>query len=71
MILCENHEYIFYTFFLCSQRQEFGRINSAFPFYKLTGWRPYAKNYRLAVGIAEMVCGAIMILIPGIILSLS
>ena len=36
-----------------------------FPLYEVTGWRPYAKNYRLAVGIAEVVCGAILVLIPG------
>ncbi len=27
--------------------------------------RPFAKNFRLAVGIAEVVCGAILVLIPG------
>ncbi|CAF0819545.1 unnamed protein product [Rotaria sordida] len=46
-------------------RREFGRVNKVFPFYQVTGWRPYAKNYRLAVGIAEVVCGAILVLIPG------
>lgn len=40
-------------------------MNKVFPFYGLTGWRPFAKNYRLAVGIVEIVCGAILILIPG------
>ena len=40
-------------------------MNRVFPFYGLTGWRPFAKNYRLAVGIVEIVCGAILILIPG------
>ncbi|CAF3485881.1 unnamed protein product [Rotaria sp. Silwood1] len=46
-------------------RHEFGRINKVFPFYKITGWRPYAKNYRMTVGIIEVICGVILILIPG------
>jgi len=46
-------------------RREFGRVNKVFPFYQQTGWRPFAKNYRLAVGIAEVVGGAILVLIPG------
>ncbi|CAF4734096.1 unnamed protein product [Rotaria sp. Silwood1] len=46
-------------------RREFGRVNKVFPFYQVTGWRPFAKNYRLTVGIAEVVCGAILVLIPG------
>jgi len=36
--------------------------------YEWTNWRPFAKNYRLAVGITEVVCGAILVLIPGLIL---
>ncbi len=40
-------------------------MNKVFPFYQITGWRPYAKNYRMTVGIAEIVCGTILILIPG------
>jgi len=46
-------------------KREFGRVNSVFPFYKTTGWRPFAKNYRMTVGIAEIVCGATLVLIPG------
>ncbi|CAF1226165.1 unnamed protein product [Adineta ricciae] len=46
-------------------KQEFGRNNKVFPFYQLTGWRPYAKNYRLTVGIIEIVCGITLVLIPG------
>jgi uncharacterized membrane protein YphA (DoxX/SURF4 family) len=46
-------------------RREFGRVNKVFPLYEITGWRPFAKNYRLAVGITEAVCGAILLLIPG------
>jgi hypothetical protein len=52
-------------FILFYQRREFGRVNKVFPFYQITGWRPYAKNYRMAVGIAEIVCGAVLVLIPG------
>lgn len=47
------------------KQQEFGRFNKVFPLYKFTGWRPYAKNYRYAVGLIECICGAILILIPG------
>jgi hypothetical protein len=31
----------------------------------MTGWKPYAKNYRLTVGILEILLGAILVLIPG------
>ncbi|CAF0974205.1 unnamed protein product [Adineta ricciae] len=43
-------------------RNEFGRLNKEFPLYHLTGWRPYAKNYRIAVGIAEMSAGTLLLL---------
>ncbi|CAF0989513.1 unnamed protein product [Rotaria magnacalcarata] len=46
-------------------RREFGRVNKVFPLYEMTGWRPFAKNYRMTVGITEIVCGAILVLIPG------
>jgi len=46
-------------------KREFGRANKVFPLYEYTGLRPFAKNFRLAVGIAEVVCGAILVLIPG------
>jgi hypothetical protein len=46
-------------------RQEFGRYNKVFPFYGLTGLRPLAKNYRMFIGSTEVICGAIMVLIPG------
>ncbi|CAF1479106.1 unnamed protein product, partial [Adineta ricciae] len=45
-------------------KQEFGRNNKVFPFYQLTGWRPFAKNYRLTVGIVEIVCGITLVLVP-------
>lgn len=47
------------------KQQEFGRYNKVFPFYKQTGWRPLAKNFRLTIGILEIVCGAILVIIPG------
>ena len=47
------------------KQQEFGRYNKVFPFYKYTGWRPYAKNFRFAAGLAEVICGAILVVIPG------
>jgi len=47
------------------QRREFGRVNKVFPFYEQTGWRPYAKNFRVAVGLVEVISGAILVLIPG------
>ncbi|CAF1600814.1 unnamed protein product, partial [Didymodactylos carnosus] len=46
-------------------RREFGRVNKVFPLYKQTGWRPFAKNYRLFIGFTEIVCGAILALVPG------
>lgn len=46
-------------------KHEFGRFNKVFPLYQSTGWRPYAKTYRLAVGLTELICGTILILIPG------
>ncbi|CAF0948761.1 unnamed protein product [Rotaria sordida] len=46
-------------------RHEFGRINKVFPLYKITGWRPYAKNYRMTIGIIEIICGIILVVGPG------
>jgi hypothetical protein len=47
-------------------RNEFGKINKEFPFYHLTGWRPYAKNYRNAIGAAETALGTLLILGGGL-----
>jgi uncharacterized membrane protein YphA (DoxX/SURF4 family) len=47
-------------------RNEFGKLNKEFPFYQLTGWRPYAKNYRLAVGVIEMSAGTLLLLAGGL-----
>lgn len=46
-------------------KQEFGRYNKVFPLFKLTNWRPLAKNFRLTVGIVEVAAGSILVLIPG------
>ncbi|CAM2696562.1 unnamed protein product [Rotaria socialis] len=43
-------------------RNEFGKLNKEFPLFHLTGWRPYAKNYRIGVGIAEMSSGTLLLL---------
>ncbi|CAF1535155.1 unnamed protein product [Rotaria magnacalcarata] len=43
-------------------RNEFGKLNKEFPFFHITGWRPYAKSYRLGVGIAEMSSGTLLLL---------
>lgn len=43
-------------------RTEFGKLNKEFPFYQQTGWRPYAKNYRIAIGVAEMLAGTLLLL---------
>ena len=42
-------------------KNEFGKFNKEFPFHRQTGWRPYAKNYRLAVGITEVTCGFLLL----------
>lgn len=43
-------------------KNEFGKWNKEFPFYHLTGWRPYAKNYRMAIGVIEMSAGTLLLL---------
>jgi len=47
-------------------RNEFGKLNKEFPLYQVTGWRPYAKNYRLGLGIAEMSAGTLLLLAGGL-----
>ncbi|CAF0989976.1 unnamed protein product [Adineta ricciae] len=49
----EQHDHI---------KNEYGKFNKEFPFHRQTGWRPYAKNYRLTVGITEIVCGTCLLL---------
>ena len=46
-------------------KNEFGKLNKEFPLYQITGWRPYAKNYRIGVGIAEMSAGTLLLLAGG------
>jgi uncharacterized membrane protein YphA (DoxX/SURF4 family) len=43
-------------------KNEFGKFNKEFPLHRQTGWRPYAKNYRLALGITEVACGSLLLL---------
>ncbi|CAF1021836.1 unnamed protein product [Adineta steineri] len=43
-------------------KNEFGKFNKEFPLHRQTNWRPYAKNYRVATGITEVVCGALLLL---------
>ncbi|UJR08171.1 hypothetical protein I4U23_012444 [Adineta vaga] len=43
-------------------KNEYGKFNKEFPFHRQTGWRPYAKTYRLAIGVTEVVCGVFLIL---------
>jgi len=43
-------------------KNEFGKFNKEFPLHRQTGWRPYAKNYRIALGITEVVCGLLLLL---------
>ena len=47
------------------KKYQFGRYNLLFPFSKLTGWKPFAKNYRKSIGILEIICGSILVLFPG------
>jgi uncharacterized membrane protein YphA (DoxX/SURF4 family) len=43
-------------------KNEFGKLNKEFPFHRQTGWRPYAKNYRITLGITEVACGFLLLL---------
>jgi len=51
-------------------KNEFGKLNKEFPFYQITGWRPYAKTYRIAVGVAEMSAGTLLLLAGGLKINL-
>lgn len=55
----------FFPVYHSQARTEFGKLNTVFPLYKQTGWRPYAKNYRVAIGIIETSCGSLMLLAGG------
>jgi hypothetical protein len=52
-------------------QQEFGRFNKVFPLYQYTGWRPFARNYRQFVGVAEVIGGSLMVMVPGQVKELS
>ena len=43
----------------------FKKARTVFPFYKQLGWRPKTSEYRRAVGTIELVCGLILMLVPG------
>lgn len=47
-------------------RNDFGKLNKEFPLYQVTGWRPYAKTYRTALGVAEMSAGTLLLLAGGL-----
>lgn len=36
-----------------------------FPLAKYHGWRPHARYYRLTYGYAEIICGSLLVLLPG------
>lgn len=43
-------------------KNEYGKFNKEFPFHRLTGWRPYARDYRLGFGVMQMISGALLLL---------
>lgn len=43
-------------------KNEYGKFNKEFPFHRQTGWRPYAKDYRVAVGAIQVICGSFLLL---------
>ena len=51
-----------FTFF---QKAMFKKARTVFPFYKQLGWRPKTSEYRRVVGTIELVCGLILMLVPG------
>jgi len=51
-------------------KNEFGQLNKEFPFYQITGWRPYAKNYRIVLGVAETSAGCLLLLAGGLKINL-
>ncbi|XP_033741342.1 transmembrane protein 35A-like [Pecten maximus] len=46
-------------------RKSFIKSAKVFPFAKLTGWRPNPHTYRKIFGGSEIVCGVILVAIPG------
>ncbi|CAF2566633.1 unnamed protein product [Rotaria sp. Silwood2] len=43
-------------------KNEFGKFNKEFPFHRQTGWRPYARNFRLTIGVTEVACGFLLLI---------
>ncbi|KAL7669206.1 hypothetical protein ACOME3_009871 [Neoechinorhynchus agilis] len=42
-------------------KEMFGHLNRVFPFYSLTNYRPYARNYRCSVGLIEIIAGSTLL----------
>lgn len=47
-------------------KQNFHEAAKVFPFQKYTGFKPKPDLFRTVIGAIEVVCGAILLLIPGI-----
>lgn len=43
-------------------KNEYGKFNKEFPFHRQTGWRPYAKDYRVGVGAMQIISGSLLLL---------
>jgi hypothetical protein len=43
-------------------KTEYGKFNKEFPLHRQTGWRPYAKTYRIALGATSVVSGILLLL---------
>ncbi|OWF40182.1 transmembrane protein 35A-like [Mizuhopecten yessoensis] len=46
-------------------RRSFIKSANVFPLWKLTGWRPSPHMYRKMFGGTEIICGVILVAIPG------
>ncbi|XP_067951071.1 novel acetylcholine receptor chaperone-like [Watersipora subatra] len=46
-------------------KAQFKRARTVFPFAKTLGWKPKTSEYRKAVGTTHLVCGLLLIFIPG------
>jgi len=47
------------------QRTQFVRMAKVFPLADMLEFRVDADVYRVAVGVSELVCGAVLAMIPG------
>lgn len=43
-------------------KNEYGKFNKEFPLHRQTGWRPYAKNYRIGLGVTAVASGVLLLL---------